>query len=75
MSNDAILVIAMLKNLKLMTEKEARNLFAELQYKNVSTSLDDSLKMVEEAFKKHSIGKPKVVSQIMVDGKPINVTK
>ena len=75
MSNDMTLVIALLRNLKLLTEKEARNLHKELQYKNVSTSLDDSLQMIEDAFKKHSIGKKPVVSQIIVDGKPINVTK
>jgi hypothetical protein len=75
MSNDAILVIAILKSLKLLSVKEARNLYDELKYKNVSTSLDDNLKMIDEAFKKHSIGKQTVSSQMIVGGKTIRVSK
>ena len=75
MSNDIIVVIAMLTHLKLITEKEAHALHDELKYKNMSTSLDDCLKLIKEAFKSSHIGENKVSTEIIVDGKTIKVSK
>ena len=75
MSNDIIVVIAMLVQLKLITNKEAHSLYDELKYKNLSTSLDDSLSMVKTAFKNAHIGEQRVTTELVVDGKTIKVSK
>jgi len=75
MSNETILFIAILKELKLLTSKEAHSLYDELKYKNLSTSLDDSLKLVKELFKNAHIGEKAVTSELVVGGKTIRVSK
>jgi hypothetical protein len=75
MTADFVMTIALLEKLKLLTHKEATNLFKELQYKNLSMGYDECVTIIEDAFKKHSIGIKPVVTQLEVGGKTINVTK
>ena len=75
MSNDIVVVLALLKHLGMLTAKEAKLLYDDLKFKNLSTSLEDSLKMVEELFAKHSVGIKKTTTTISVDGKDVKITK
>jgi len=75
MSNDLTMTIAILVSLKLITKKEGVALFDELKYKNLSTSFDDCLNMIKEAFKVSNIGTNKVLSEIEVNGKKITISK
>lgn len=75
MGADLVITIALLKQLKLLSAKEAKLLFDELKYKNLSMSIDDCIRIVEEAFKKHSIGKKPITTELEIDGKKITLTK
>lgn len=75
MQADLIMTIALLKRLQLLTEKEAKNLFEELRFKNLSTELDQCIAIVDEAFKKHAIGVKKESTTLTINGKEVTVTK
>ena len=75
MSNDIVMILALLKNLKLLTKKEATQLYDELKYKNLSSSVEDAFTLIEDIFEKHLIGQKNTSTDIKVGGKTIKVTK
>lgn len=75
MGADFIMVLAILQKLELLTAKEAKNLYEELKYKNLSMELADCVGLIEEAFKKHRIGQTPTSLSMTVDNKEIPVIK
>ena len=75
MNADLIMTIAMLKQLKLLTAKQAKTIYEELKYKNLSMSLEDCIKLVESSFKAARVGELPTTTDFTVGGKTIKVTK
>jgi hypothetical protein len=75
MGTDLTMTIALLHKVGLLTKKEAQNLYDELKFKNLSSDVNECINILTAAFKKHSIGITPTVSEVVVDGKKISITK
>lgn len=75
MGTDLIMVVALIRKLGLLSEKDAKNLYDELKFKNLSTDLNGCVTILTGIFDKHKIGVAPELSEITVGGKKISITK
>ena len=75
MTNDLTLVVAMMTELNIITEKEGSALAKKMQETNIPSSFDESLYIVGKIFAELGINKELDLREIVVGGNTITVSK
>jgi hypothetical protein len=75
MKNDITLTLALLCQLELITKREAKEIYDELEYINIPMEFEGCNEIIEKIFRKLRVGKKEIGKEIIVDGKTVHLVE